>query len=124
MHLFQFSRSIPTSQSPEIEQLFVAFRHKNYETRVCNPANLQGVFYQTFCVLGYLPTLRRVSKVQERENHRDLGYFAESVLKSSRRTFIDLLTHFHGANKLFRAVVEFNAQRIGVFEEYINIVYQ
>ena len=49
-----------------------------------------------------------------------LGYFAESVLESSHRTFKDLLTCFHGANKLLRAVVEFNAQSIGYLRENIN----
>ena len=49
-----------------------------------------------------------------------LGYFAESVLESSHRTFKDLLTRFHGANKLLRAVVGFNAQSIGYLREKIN----
>ena len=49
-----------------------------------------------------------------------LGYFAESVLESSNRTFKELLTRFHGANKLLRAVVEFNTQSIGHLRENIN----
>ena len=49
-----------------------------------------------------------------------LGYFAESVLESSHHTFKDLLTRFHGANKLLRSVVEFNAQSIGYLIENIN----
>ena len=46
-----------------------------------------------------------------------LGYFAESVLESSHRTFRDLLTRFHGVNILLRPVVEFNEQSIGYLRE-------
>ena len=49
-----------------------------------------------------------------------LGYFAESVLESSHHTFKDLSSRFHGANKLLRTVVEFNAQSIGYLRENIS----
>ena len=46
-----------------------------------------------------------------------LGYFAESVLESSHRSFEEVLGRFNGANKVLRAVVEFNAQSIGYIVE-------
>ena len=46
-----------------------------------------------------------------------LGYFAESVLESSHRSFKEVLGRFNRSNKFLRAVIEFNAQSIGYIVE-------